>query len=76
MTEQAFHKIVVLDCTEGIAGGYCTKLLADFGATVIKIEKPGMGDITRRMGPFLKDEPDKEKSGRSSTSIPTNKVSL
>ena len=63
MTGQAFNQIIVLDCTEGIAGGYCTKLLADFGATVIKIEKPGMGDITRRMGPFLKDEPDKEKSG-------------
>ena len=63
MTEQAFKQIVVLDCSEGIAGGYCTKLLADFGATVIKIEKPGTGDTTRRMGPFLNDEPDIEKSG-------------
>ena len=63
MTEQAFNKIVVLDCSEGIAGGYCTKLLADFGATVIKIEKPGVGDSTRSMGPFQNDEPDKEKSG-------------
>jgi len=63
MSEQAFKKIVVLDCSEGIAGGYCTKLLADFGATVIKIEKPGTGDTTRHMGPFLNDDPDKEKSG-------------
>jgi crotonobetainyl-CoA:carnitine CoA-transferase CaiB-like acyl-CoA transferase len=75
MTEQAFDKIVVLDCTEGIAGGYCTKLLADFGASVIKIEKPGMGDTTRRMGPFLHDEPDKEKSG-TFFYLNTNKKSI
>ena len=75
MTEQAFNQIVVLDCTEGIAGGYCTKLLADFGATVIKIEKPGMGDTTRRMGPFLNDEPDKEKSG-TFFYLNTNKKSI
>ena len=75
MTEQPFKQIVVLDCTEGIAGGYCTKLLADFGATVIKIEKPGTGDTTRRMGPFLKDEPGKEKSG-TFFYLNTNKQSI
>ena len=75
MSEQAFKKVVILDCTEGIAGGYCTKLLADFGATVIKIEKPGMGDTTRRMGPFLNDEPDKEKSG-TFFYLNTNKKSI
>ena len=75
MTGQAFNQIVVLDCSEGIAGGYCTKLLADFGATVIKIEKPDMGDTTRRMGPFLKDEPDKEKSG-TFFYLNTNKKSI
>jgi crotonobetainyl-CoA:carnitine CoA-transferase CaiB-like acyl-CoA transferase len=75
MTEQAFNQIVVLDCTEGIAGGYCTKLLADFGATVIKIEKPGIGDTTRRMGPFLNDEPDIEKSG-TFFYLNTNKKSI
>ena len=75
MSEQAFKKVVILDCTEGIAGGYCTRLLADFGATVIKIEKPGMGDTTRRMGPFLNDEPDKEKSG-TFFYLNTNKKSI
>jgi len=63
MSELAFNEVVVLDCTEGIAGSYCTKLLADSGAYVIKIEKPGVGDITRKMGPFLNDKPDIEKSG-------------
>ena len=63
MSEPAFNGGVVLDCTEGIAGPYCTKLLADSGASVIKIEKPGDGDITRKMGPFLNDKPDIEKSG-------------
>src|SRR5271157_3800345 len=75
MTKQAFEKIVVLDCTEGVAGGYCTKLLADFGATVIKIEKPGVGDSCRHMGPFLHDDPDKEKSG-TFFYLNTNKKSI
>jgi len=63
MSELAFNQIVVLDCTEGIAGPYCSKLLADSGADVIKIEKPDAGDVTRKMGPFLNDDPDIEKSG-------------
>jgi len=62
MGEQAFSDLKVLDCTQGVAGGYCTKLLADFGAEVVKIERPGEGDVTRRIGPFLGDEPHPEKS--------------
>jgi len=54
MTEQAFDKIVVLDCTDGIAGAYCTKVAGWFGANVIKIEKPGKGDTTRRNGTLFK----------------------
>jgi len=50
----------VLDLAEG-AAGFCSKLLADFGADVIKIEKPG-GDQTRCFGPFWKDQNDPEKS--------------
>ena len=63
MSEQVFGEVIVLDCSEGISGAYCTKLLADFGATVIKIEKPGIGDTSRRMEPFLNDEPNPENSG-------------
>jgi len=61
--EQALSDVRVLDLTHYVAGPYCTKLLADYGAEVVKIEKPGEGDGARRMGPFLGDGPHPEKSG-------------
>lgn len=42
----------IVDLTRYIAGPFCTMLLADMGAEVIKIEKPGEGDITRTAGPW------------------------
>ena len=61
MTEHALDGVKVLDLTHHIAGPYCTKLLADFGAEVVKVERPG-GDPARRMAPFLNDEAGPEKS--------------
>jgi len=48
--------LTVLDLSRVLAGPWCTQLLADLGATVIKVERPQGGDDTRMWGPpFLKD---------------------
>ncbi|MBC8282014.1 MAG: CoA transferase [Chloroflexi bacterium] len=52
----------VLDLGSGISAPWCAKILADYGAEVIKVETPGSGDLARRMGPFAGDDPDPEKS--------------
>src|SRR4030043_1673381 len=63
MLEQALSGVKIIDLTWYISGPYCAKLLADYGAEVIKVEKAGEGDPARRMGPFFKDDPHPEKSG-------------
>ncbi len=52
----------VLDLGPGVAPSFCAKLLADYGAKVIKVEPPGTGDPARRAGPFAGDGPHPETS--------------
>ena len=70
----ALEEVTVLDFTSAIAGPYATKVLADLGARVIKIERPG-GDPARRLGPWLGDEPGGERSGTYQF-LNTNKESV
>lgn len=62
MTRQALSNLRVIDLTHYIAGPYCTKLLAGWGAEVIKVERPGKGDKMRSLGPFFRNEEGPEQS--------------
>ncbi len=62
MTELALDGLRVIDLSQGIAGPYCAKLLADCGAEVIKVEPP-QGDYARTLGPFPDDVPHHDKGG-------------
>lgn len=52
----ALSNLTILDLTRVLAGPYCTMILADMGANVIKIEIPNKGDDTRQYGPFKNGE--------------------
>jgi crotonobetainyl-CoA:carnitine CoA-transferase CaiB-like acyl-CoA transferase len=49
--EAVLSDVVVIDLSRVLAGPYCTMMLGDLGATVIKVEHPGKGDDTRHFGP-------------------------
>jgi len=48
--ETILDSIRVVEMTEALAGPYCAMLLGDFGADVIKVERPGVGDQSRGWG--------------------------
>jgi len=60
--DQTLAGIRALDLSQGIAGPFCARLLADYGADVVKVE-PTAGDGSRRLGPFPGDVPHPERSG-------------
>ena len=62
MYQGSLSGLTVIDLTRQVAGPYATKLLADQGAVVIKLEPP-TGDPSRRFGPFPGDHPHPERSG-------------
>ncbi|HEY7649080.1 MAG TPA: CoA transferase [Methylomirabilota bacterium] len=74
MTELPLTGIVVLDLTRVLAGPYCTRLLADLGARVIKIERPGEGDDQRRN--YLQLEPGRRDQSTYFTRVNAGKESV
>ena len=71
----ALTGIRVVELAESVAGEYCGKLLADFGAEVIKVEAPGRGSPTRAMAPIVADDAGREGSALFAY-LNTNKQSL
>lgn len=66
--------IKVLDLSRILAGPFCTQVLADLGADVVKIERPGTGDDTREWGPPFVDDPiDPSKRGPSAYFLSCNR---
>jgi len=72
----ALSGLKVLDLTQALAGPFCTMLLADQGADVIKVEAPGIGDVTRQMVPFPAEITDRKPFGGYFQSVNRNKRSI
>jgi len=67
--------LIVIDLTRVLAGPYCSMILADLGARVIKVEMPGIGDDARQVGPFYKGA-NNEKNSAYFLSVNRNKESI
>jgi len=62
MAEGPLAGTTVLDLTRVLAGPYCTMVLADLGARIIKVERPGTGDDARAIGPFVEVRGERESA--------------
>ncbi len=69
----SLKNIRIIDCTRALAGPYCTMMLGDFGADVIKIERPGTGDESRGWGPPFVGDPYGPYPGESAYFLSTNR---
>ncbi|MEA3341287.1 MAG: CoA transferase, partial [Chloroflexota bacterium] len=70
---QPLEGIRVLDLTRALAGPYCTMMLGDLGADVIKVERPGRGDDSRGWGPPFVGDPYGPYPGESAYFIAANR---
>ncbi len=70
---RSLENIRILDITRALAGPYCTMMLGDFGADVIKVERPGRGDESRSWGPPFVGDPYGPYPGESAYFISTNR---
>jgi benzylsuccinate CoA-transferase BbsF subunit len=62
-TIDALRGVRVVEIASGVGGPFCARLLADYGAEVIKLEPPDSGDETRAWGPFPQDRANRDASG-------------
>ena len=56
------HGIKAVEAAQGVAGPFCGRLLAAFGADVVKVERQPLGDWSRHIGPFLAGDNHAESS--------------
>jgi crotonobetainyl-CoA:carnitine CoA-transferase CaiB-like acyl-CoA transferase len=70
---QPLEGVRVLDLTRALAGPFCTMMLGDLGADVVKVERPGRGDESRGWGPPFVGEPYGPYPGESAYFISTNR---
>jgi alpha-methylacyl-CoA racemase len=73
MSELPLSDIKVLDLTRLLPGGFCSLLLADYGAEVLKVEDTGMGDYIRWAPPYYGDEEQQRLGTRSALYLALNR---
>lgn len=70
---QALSNLRIVDMTRVLAGPYCTQMLGDMGADVIKVEQPGKGDDTRKWGPPFEKDQDGKNTRESAYYLSANR---